>query len=64
MKRVRFSTIEEAREALKRDKLGAAYVTAEEVFVATSYGTGTFSKKEWDAAGPLDNRGTDHKVPT
>jgi len=50
MKRIRFKTVQEAREALKRDKLGVAYVNALEVFVATSYGTGTFTREQWDAA--------------
>ncbi len=46
----RLETIEEAREALKRDRLGTAYITLDSVFVATKFGTGTFSREEWKQA--------------
>jgi len=38
-----FETVAEALAALKRDKLGSVYYRAGQVFVATAYGTGTFS---------------------
>ena len=49
MKRTQFTTVQEAREVLAKDKLGTVYVGVEEVFVATCYGTGTFTRRAWGA---------------
>jgi hypothetical protein len=46
-----FRTVDEAKDALKMDKLGAVYYKASVVFVATSAGTGTFSVKDWESRG-------------
>lgn len=42
-------TLAEARQALAADKLGTVYRRSKYVFVATAYGIGFFTAKEWDA---------------
>jgi len=44
-----FATARDARRALEADRLGAVYRRINEVFVATVYGSGRFTPKEWDA---------------
>ena len=46
----RFKTIEEARRAMERDSLATVYTTARIVTVMPAFGTGQFSKEEWDRA--------------
>ena len=46
-----FQTVEEARRALVSDALGTVYVTAQKVFVATAFGTGTFDRRLWEDEG-------------
>lgn len=43
----KFKSIGEAKQALILDKLGAAYVKGERVFVITAHGTGEFSYQDW-----------------
>jgi len=50
-----FETVAEALVALKRDKLGSVYYRAGQVFVATAYGTGTFSYGRWRRDGGSEN---------
>lgn len=44
----RFSTVEQAREALAADGLGCVYRREKEVYVVTASGSGTFPVKAWD----------------
>ena len=46
-----FETVAEALLALKRDALGTVYYRKCQVFVATAYGTGTFSYGRWRREG-------------
>ena len=50
-----FETVAEALAALKRDKLGSVYYRVGQVFVATAYGTGTFSYGRWRREGGAEN---------
>jgi hypothetical protein len=43
-----FATVAEARQAIERDKLATIYHTATGVFVVTAYGSGRFSREEWE----------------
>jgi hypothetical protein len=45
-----FADAHQALAALAMDKLGTVYYKANEVFVATSHGTGTFTLKDWTEA--------------
>lgn len=47
-KKIIFKTIEEARMALSDDRLGTVYIKAHEVFVVTAWGSGKFSREDWD----------------
>jgi hypothetical protein len=46
-----FRSVDEALQALRADRLGTIYFRAHEVFVATAFGTGTFPRSAWKAAG-------------
>lgn len=48
MKKRIFETVQEAVLALHSDALGVAYVNVSEVFVITAYGTGKFTRAEWE----------------
>jgi hypothetical protein len=55
-----FETVAQAIEALARDKLGTVYYRAGQVFVATAYGTGTFSYGRWRReGGQANSQGSD-----
>lgn len=45
-----FKTPEEAIQALRQDRLGTVYYRADGIFVATAFGTGMFTRKQWDDA--------------
>jgi len=45
--KLRFKSVSDAKLALTLDKLGAAYVKGDRVFVITNQGTGEFDYKEW-----------------
>jgi hypothetical protein len=45
-----FDTVSEALAALNMDKLGTVYHRGRKVFVATAFGTGTFSREDWEHA--------------
>lgn len=49
MKKIIFTTIEQAK-ALALDSLGCVYRRAKEVYVITTFGSGTFKVEEWDAS--------------
>jgi hypothetical protein len=48
-------TPEEAILAIQNDKLATVYYRADVVFVATAFGTGTFSYDDWRAANAPKN---------
>jgi hypothetical protein len=50
-----FETVADALAALKRDKLATIYYRKGQVFVATAYGTGTFSYGRWRRDGGVEN---------
>ena len=50
-----FESVAQALEALKRDKLATIYYRKGQVFVATAYGTGTFSYGRWRRDGGAEN---------
>jgi hypothetical protein len=52
-----FATVAQARAAVYRDGLATVYRNARTVFVATAFGTGTFTSAEWDAQ-PADTMRT------
>lgn len=41
-------TLADARRALSSDKLGTVYIRAQDVYVVTAFGSGTFPRREWD----------------
>ena len=47
--------VKDAIAALKKDKLGTVYYSSHGVMVATAFGAGTFTLKEWKAGGGYDN---------
>jgi hypothetical protein len=53
--KVVFSSVQEALEALKADKLGTVYYRGREVFVVTAFGSGTFPTEAWRSAGGPEN---------
>ncbi len=53
--RVPLKTVLDAKAALKDDKLGTIYYSAAGVLVATAFGMGQFTLKEWKAGSGDDN---------
>ena len=51
----RLKTVRDAVEALKKDKLGTVYYNSGGALVATAFGAGTFTLKEWKAGGGYSN---------
>ncbi len=49
----RFVSVAEARYACRNDRLATVYRSATSVFVATSFGTGTFPIADWDPVFPV-----------
>lgn len=49
-----FKTAGEAREVLAQDRLGTVYHAAKVVWVVTTFGTGTFSREEWERSAPAE----------
>lgn len=45
-----FGTAEEAWSAVQRDGLATVYYRGGSAFVATAFGTGTFTRAEWEDA--------------
>lgn len=52
------ATVADAKAALAKDKLASVYYRSDKVFVATAFGTGTFSWSEWrQGGGPMPSIG-------